>query len=100
MASPTPAFDCLTCGACCREGYDTVEVEDDDPAVQRHPELMRRGPFGHLNLHRDGPRCVCLRLANQRYTCAIYPTRPRTCRDLAVGSAACLTARRRVGLPT
>jgi hypothetical protein len=33
-----------------------------------------------------------------RYHCAIYGDRPRTCRDFTLGSAHCLTARRRVGL--
>lgn len=100
MDTLSPTLDCLTCGACCREGYDTVEVHEDDPAAGLHADLLRRGPFGHLNLRREGPRCACLRVDGSRYTCAIYPTRPRTCRDLAVGSEACLTARERVGLPT
>lgn len=93
-----PVRDCLTCGACCREGYDTVEVDDDDPVLDAHPGLAAPGPFGRLNLRRDGPSCACLRLAGGRYTCAIYADRPRTCRDLEVGSDACRAARARVGL--
>jgi Fe-S-cluster containining protein len=94
-----PVRDCLSCGACCREGYDTVEVDGDDPALVAHPDLATMGPFGRLNLRRDGPRCACLRLDGKRYTCAIYQDRPRTCRELEVGSEACRTARARVGLP-
>lgn len=93
------AADCLACGACCREGYDTVEVDDDDPVVELHPELVSPGPFGRLNLRRDGPRCACLLVASGVYTCRIYQDRPTTCRDLQVGSPACRTARERVGLP-
>ncbi|MEZ4404534.1 MAG: hypothetical protein R3B06_31225 [Kofleriaceae bacterium] len=37
-------------------------------------------------------------LTTARYGCVIYPDRPRTCRDFTLGSAHCLTARRRVGL--
>ena len=96
---PLTATDCLSCGACCREAYDTVEVDDDDPVVGRHPELVRRGPFGRLNLLREGPRCACLLAQRGVYTCAIYEERPRTCRDLEVGGEACRTARQRVGLP-
>ena len=33
-----------------------------------------------------------------RFHCTIYDDRPRTCRDFTLGSAHCLTARRRVGL--
>lgn len=94
-----PPYDCLACGACCREGYDTVEVDDDDPAVARFPELFARGPFGRLNLARSGPRCACLDGAPGAWKCSIYADRPQTCRDVEVGGEACRFARARVGLP-
>ncbi len=120
-------FDCLACGACCREAYDTVEVEQDDPAVALHLPLMVERETGY-DLVRSGGRCGCLRggravpppvpsiaggsepadagqrvpplfLPNEEpFTCAIYETRPRTCREFAQYSEHCLTARRAVGL--
>ena len=54
-----------------------------------------------LALARDGERCAALdggRGPDEPYTCRVYDERPRTCRDFTLGSAHCLTARRRVGL--
>jgi Fe-S-cluster containining protein len=121
------AFDCLSCGACCREAYDTVEVADDDPAAKIHlPLLVERS--GGYDMRREGPRCTCLNggiplrpttpaiaggtaspdegLRNppllmpggQPFTCSIYETRPQTCRDFTIYSEHCLSARRTVGL--
>nr|HEX4318695.1 YkgJ family cysteine cluster protein [Kofleriaceae bacterium] len=103
------SVDCLTCGACCREAYQAVELTRRDPCARAHPELIvdhgtylelarRPGPTG------DRDRCMALhggevqgtRVA--RYHCTIYEDRPRTCRDFTLGSEHCLTARQRVGL--
>lgn len=94
-------FDCTTCGACCREAFDAVEISEDDPFVELHPELVIRTPFDKLGVLRQGPRCACLSGDDATpYTCAVYAVRPQTCRDVAVGGEACLWARERVGLPT
>jgi len=97
------ALDCQTCGACCRAAYHSVEVGRRDPVVKRQPGyVVDRGSY--LEIRRDGDRCAALcggDLAGERRTrfhCAIYDDRPRTCRDFTLGSAHCLTARRRVGL--
>lgn len=120
-------FDCLSCGACCREAYDTVEVSPRDPAKKRHLALMVERAGGH-DMARQGFRCVALRggqdLASPRpsisggnaspdacdrvsprilpneepFTCAIYSDRPQTCRDFTIFSDNCLEARRSVGL--
>lgn len=120
-------FDCLSCGACCREAYDTVEVSERDPARKLHLDLMIEREGGY-DMKRDGSRCACLRggvpltppqpyLNGGRcnpeegsrvapltmpggapFTCDIYETRPRTCRDFTLQSAHCLSARRTVGL--
>jgi hypothetical protein len=120
-------FDCLGCGACCREAYDTVEVGPRDPAKKKHLQLMIERGGGH-DMRREDGRCICLRggrplrilepaissssagEAQQKaspplfapggepFTCAIYEDRPQTCRDFTLGSANCLDARRRVGL--
>ncbi len=119
-------FDCLGCGACCREAYDTVEVDESDPAYELHLPLLQPGWGGGYDMKRDGHRCSCLQggddiparqpaiglagtisdrppepltIPNQvPFTCAIYETRPSTCREFTLGSDYCLDARRRVGL--
>jgi hypothetical protein len=97
------ALDCQTCGACCRAAYHSVEVERRDPMVKAQPSYIEdRGTY--LEIRRSGDRCSALhgglieagRLT--RFHCVIYDDRPRTCRDFTLGSAHCLTARRRVGL--
>ncbi len=98
-----PALDCQTCGACCRAAYHSVEVARRDPAVKAQPSyIVDRGAY--LEIRRDGDRCSALHggtaIADKptRFHCVIYDDRPRTCRDFTLGSAHCLTARRRVGL--
>lgn len=101
---PVASIDCQTCGACCRAAYHSVEVARRDPAVKAQPSyIVDRGTY--LEIRRDGDRCAALgggRLGEDgkvtRYACAIYDDRPRTCREFTLGSAHCLTARRRVGL--
>lgn len=91
------ALDCCTCGACCREAYHSVEVSRRDPAAKANPDyVVDRGTY--LEIRRDGDRCSALHGGDGKYHCVIYDTRPRTCRDFTLGSAHCLTARRRVGL--
>jgi len=122
-----PVFDCLSCGACCREAYDTVEVKPRDPARKLHLDLLVEHAGG-FDVARRGARCGCLvggtellpaeptisggttasdaghtqppliMPGPQPFTCAIYDTRPKTCRDFTIFSAHCLYARRRVGL--
>ncbi len=89
-------LDCQTCGACCRAAYHSVEVSRRDPCVKKQPEfIVDRGAY--LEIKREGDRCSALR-GDKRYLCVIYEDRPKTCRDFTLGSAHCLTARRRVGL--
>lgn len=97
------ALDCQTCGACCRAAYHSVEVARRDPVVKAQPSfVVDRGSY--LELRRAGDRCGALAGGaiedgrTTRYHCVIYDDRPRTCRDFTLGSAHCLTARRRVGL--
>lgn len=135
VASPGPVceryeapFECVDCGACCREAYDVVLVSRRDPAARAHPELLTPTSSGY-DLRREDGRCVALRggvgleeappaivapgtrapelerrslprymPGPEPFHCAIYETRPRTCRDFTRGSANCLSARRAVGL--
>jgi len=97
------ALDCQTCGACCRAAYDAVDVAKRDPMVKKQPTYLEdRGTY--YQIKRKGDRCSALQGGvvvdgkTSRYACEIYDDRPRTCRDFTLGSAHCLTARRRVGL--
>jgi Fe-S-cluster containining protein len=93
------ALDCVACGACCREGYDRVEVRPRELVKKRHPELLSRDRYGDY-LARPNGRCVALEGSGEGapYRCRIYDARPRGCSELEVGGDACLFARRRVGL--
>ncbi|MCO4744232.1 MAG: YkgJ family cysteine cluster protein [Proteobacteria bacterium] len=100
-----PPPDCLDCGACCREAFDSVPVDGD--AQDRLPaELVVVHDDGWVDLARVpsptgcGTRCAALRGDGETapYTCVVYTLRPDTCRDVKVGSEGCLMARRRVGL--
>jgi hypothetical protein len=98
-----PALDCQSCGACCRAAYHSVEVGRRDPVVKAQPSLIvDRGSY--LEIRRNGDRCAALEGGQleagrqTRFHCTIYDDRPRTCREFTLGSAHCLTARRRVGL--
>jgi hypothetical protein len=96
-----PALACETCGACCREAFDVIQVSRRDPFARKHASLLVVREDGSLDLPRPGGRCPPLRgdgSAGAPYRCALHDERPRTCRDFAVGGHACWTARRRVGL--
>lgn len=88
---------CETCGACCREGFDRVELRPRDLLKKRHPALVVVDGFGP-HLPRPSGSCVALRSEASGYRCRVYEDRPRACADFAIAGAACLEARRRVGL--
>lgn len=97
------ALDCLTCGACCREAYHSVDVAARDPMVKKQPGyLTKRGT--QLQVLRTKERCAALHGGEivdgkvTKYGCVIYDDRPKTCREFTLGSENCLIARRRVGL--
>ena len=94
------ADDCASCGACCRQGFDRVEVTARDPFRKLHPELVQLHDGEHI-VPRPGGICVALDgdgAAATPYRCRHYATRPRNCQDFEVAGDACLLARRRVGL--
>ncbi len=88
--------DCLTCGACCRAAYDSVELSTREPLIELRPDLIVRHD-SYIELRRDGDRCAAL-AKTEPLVCAVYEHRPKTCRDFELGGAHCLTARQRVGL--
>jgi Fe-S-cluster containining protein len=106
MTPPVP--DCGTCGACCREAFDSVPVGPEDEATARaHPALVRvEADTGWRDLQRVpsptgcGTRCTALvgDGAVHPFRCRIYPHRPTACRELEPGSPNCHLARQRVGL--
>ena len=98
---------CEPCGACCREAFDSVPVTtDDEQRLCNHTDWIRHHSDGWRDLQRTpsplghGSRCIALEGDGEStaFRCAIYTQRPTNCRDLPIGSQACLTARRRVGL--
>lgn len=91
--------DCAACGACCRTGFDCVEVSREDPVVRRHRHLVTvAGDV--MFLERPGGRCVALTVEDSEkgFRCRIYAERPEPCASFAIAGDACLEARRRVGL--
>jgi hypothetical protein len=87
------ALDCLACGACCREAYDTVDVRVREAGAIPASLIEQRD--GRLHLRRNGDRCAAL---EGHYACSIYQLRPRSCRDFERGGRHCLDARKKVGL--
>jgi hypothetical protein len=94
---PMAELDCQRCGACCREAYDSVEVQPREAVLKRHPALIIDAG-SHYKLKRDGDRCAALKVGEGHYCCGIYADRPRTCRDFTRAGANCLAARRKLGL--
>jgi hypothetical protein len=93
------AESCKSCGACCREGFDRVELRRKDTLGKLRPDLVSEDRFGPF-LARPQGRCVAL-LGDGRdaaYRCSVYADRPAACAKFEVGGAACLIARRRTGL--
>jgi hypothetical protein len=91
---------CGACGACCREGFDLVQVSPRELIRKRHPHLVQASSAGYY-VPRPGGTCVALcgeGSESASYRCQIYEERPRSCRDFSVAGEACLVARRRVGL--
>ncbi|MGB5810628.1 MAG: YkgJ family cysteine cluster protein [Polyangiales bacterium] len=103
-----PELDCLTCGACCRTGFDgriLIPPEDlvrwraagrDDIAGAVQP-----GHFGMVAFATD-PSGACVHLGTDasKNACRIYEDRGTTCRDFERGSPQCLEFRRDASIET
>ena len=97
-----PKFDalqCGACGACCREGFDSVDVSAEDTFKNLYPELVQLHNGQHI-VPRIYGRCVALDGDGDSspYRCRHYDDRPENCADFEVAGDNCLLARRRVGL--
>jgi hypothetical protein len=97
-AAHEPAPDCLACGACCRDAYDSVTIGARDAIRKLHPELIvYRG--GRIELAREAGRCAALDGPPLGpFHCRVYEDRPTVCKSFERSGRHCLTARRRVGL--
>lgn len=84
----TEVLDCRACGACCREGFHRVEVDDLTlPGVE----------IDTFGAHLPRPDGRCVHLSRQApWTCAIYEGRPTGCSELPIGGDSCWEARKRV----
>ncbi|MEQ1567020.1 MAG: YkgJ family cysteine cluster protein [Myxococcota bacterium] len=101
--------ECETCGACCREAFDAVPVEDSDPTAARRPGFVAVDAGGHRSVCRvpsplaaypGRTRCAALTGDGSAapYRCSIYDDRPAACSELDRGGEGCLFARGRLGL--
>ena len=97
-------FDCLECGACCRQiGNGTALVSEDDLIRwkrERREDILGRLVDGHFSqlafaTTAEGT-CHHLGTAENRNACAIYTTRGWACHALEPGSSQC-RAYRRIG---
>lgn len=96
-------YDCTDCGACCR-CFPIFAGEADaarEPRIaletRRLPEHLA-SPTQSYQLHPLPFQTACAFLKSDQL-CRIYPTRPEVCRRFEAGSAQCIEARKRVGLP-
>ncbi|MBX3131298.1 MAG: YkgJ family cysteine cluster protein [Polyangiaceae bacterium] len=100
-------LDCLTCGACCREGSDgRILIPPEDLARWSRAgraDLARATQPGHFGAvafaTRPDGSCVHLGTDSSEHACRIYDDRGTTCRVFAKGSRQCLEFRRGAGLP-
>jgi Fe-S-cluster containining protein len=75
-----------------------VEVGADEVIARTHAQLLVVDEHGR-HLPRPGGSCPLLDGGTGTpWRCREYSDRPRSCRDFEIGGAACLEARRRVGL--
>jgi Fe-S-cluster containining protein len=99
-------LDCLTCGACCRSGFDgRILIPEIDLVRWRRigrddvARAIQPGHFGEVAFatRADGS-CVHLGTKESSNACRIYEIRGTTCREFERGSAQCLEFRRDFGV--
>lgn len=98
-------FDCLSCGACCRDGADGAILVSDEDVERWKAEGATRilaslvpGHFSQMGFatHPNGA-CVHLGTPANPNACSIYETRGWCCHALAPGSSQCRTFRKLAG---
>ena len=93
--------ECPSCGACCRQGFDVVEVAANERFAQVHPDLIEVREAGRQVVPRPQGRCIALQgtgTSDAPWLCRHYADRPQACRAFAVAGDACLVARQRVNI--
>ena len=106
MADLDAPLDCLTCGACCREGSDgRILVPEQDIVRWRRTgrgdiaDGLVEGHFSEMAFPATAEgACIYLGAEAGPNACAIYPIRGTTCREFEAGSAQCLSYRRARGI--
>lgn len=101
-------FTCDQCGACCNGG---LIIEADLLDAMREPRLLQieggyhttldtlRLPGRAINLAIGAKGCPFAGIADDKCSCAIYPTRPNVCVGFEAGSEQCQEVRLRKGRP-
>lgn len=94
-------LDCQACAACCQSAFTLVPLRRKDILRHKRPEWVER-KASTWSLKRQPSTQACIALQTtfatpRRYQCTVYDDRPQTCKDVAPASAACLTARKRMG---
>ncbi|MFO0677779.1 MAG: YkgJ family cysteine cluster protein [Polyangiaceae bacterium] len=93
------SFDCLACGACCRDNEVIVYADDEERLVDgghadvTKPPYARRRKDGKLVLTMAKATNACHHLGPKDNMCGIYEARPDACRDFPMGSECCMFAR-------
>lgn len=101
-------FDCLTCGACCRQASDgRILVPAEDLVRWRRigradlADSLVPGHFSELAFpSRPDGSCHHLGTAGNANACSIYEIRGTVCREFEAGSWQCREFRREAGLPS
>ena len=92
------SFDCLECGACCRDNEVLVYDDDVERLVSGGREDVTKAPYarrrkdGRLVLTLLKSTKACHHLAKDN-KCGIYPLRPDACSQFPMGSECCMFAR-------
>lgn len=92
----TVSFDCLACGACCRDNEVVLQEVDRERFVRGGRADLLKAPYSR---RRDGKLVLTLlaskdcRHLGKDNKCGIYPIRPDACSEFPVASECCLFAR-------
>jgi Fe-S-cluster containining protein len=106
MTGQPQAFDCLACGACCRQASDGRILVPAADIVRWRREgrhdlegSLTAGHFGEQAFaSRPDGSCVHLGVPGAVNACSIYDTRGTTCREFEPGSWQCREFRRDAGV--
>jgi len=93
-----PAYDCVTCGACCfsrNPRYLVLLPEDTGRAL---PPASLFEDAGRTFVDFSCGHCTHLTLSEGRAECSVYEDRPEACRAFRAGSFECLKAIRANGV--